>query len=105
MFYFTQPQLLKNLLKEVRMTIPNIPPNEKYFVFKQSDFHQWLNDILVDLSKLGTWEDRYLKDAVVIRLQDIYAAQAFWEYAGNIRSTIDLLDLLGHDVPKQLQDI
>ncbi len=55
--------------------------DDKYVVFKKEDWD----------TAYVAGDMRPLDDAVVIRRQDIFAAPAFFEYAGQIRTTIEIM--------------
>lgn len=65
--------------------------NEKYIVFKRDDFHWENGQDLFDI----TPKDE-VSDAVVIRLQDVFAESALWTYANEIRAALEILWLMGH---------
>ena len=62
--------------------------NDKYVVFKRDDW-SWENVNLTPQDEV--------KDAVVIRLQDVFAESALWTYANEIRAALEILQLLGID--------
>jgi len=75
-------------------TLPPLVEDTKYIVFKRSEFYQMLGFVLSEASLAGlNYEmplalnevDRiYLRDAVVIRRQDNFAAMALATYANSI---------------------
>lgn len=75
--------------------------SEKYYVFKK----QQLIDLILDLQDAGDYsiqdikeriERNALKDAEVIRSQDILAAPGLYAYAATAQSMIELLGELGY---------
>lgn len=77
---------------------------EKYVVFKSED---WSRYVEMDLSpdKPTPRFPNQIYDAIVIRRQDIFAAPALFEYAGQIRSCMEILQELEQPVPDQLEGI
>ena len=74
--------------------------NEKYVVFKRADLDTWLTWLIseaftVNEKVLSIFENAPLgeiEDAVVIRHQDIFAAPAFFEYAGQIGTFLEIAE-------------
>ena len=67
---------------------------EKYVVFKSEDFDDWCRGVAdSDL------DDLIIEDAVVIRLQDMFAAPALYSYANTIRTVTELLEKSSPLVP------
>lgn len=83
----------------------------KYFCVKIGDWlDAWeaLKDVHMDASgqhALTKLNKARLHDSVVIRRQDIFAAPAFAEYAGQISTTLEILEVLGVDKPENLEEI
>jgi len=71
----------------------------KYVVFKKDDF-----DALMDESPEADFWGCQLDDAVVIRLQDVFAQSALFAYASAIRTTIEILEAMGMDAPAQMSE-
>ena len=63
---------------------------EKYVVFNRADF--------IRITGYTGDFPPPLPDAVVIRLQDIFAAPALFTYANSIQTVIELLDQWGTDI-------
>lgn len=61
--------------------------DSKYIVFKREDWEQ-----LQEESPECDSEQFILEDAVVIRLQDIFAESALFAYAAAIRTSIEILE-------------
>jgi hypothetical protein len=66
--------------------------HDKYIVFKRTEFAEWLGQ------SGPTPPD--LKDAVVIRLQDVFAYSALNAYGSAIMTTLEILDGQG-TLPKE----
>lgn len=66
--------------------------DEKYVVFKRSEFEN-----LLDVHDAWGMEMMRLEDAVVIRRRDLFAAPALDTYANSITIAIDVM--CGHDMP------
>lgn len=58
--------------------------NEKYVVFKREEWENRRGHIPAEVS-----------DAVVIRMQDMFAPSAFFAYAQSISTTIEIVEELG----------
>lgn len=73
---------------------PPAPIDDKYVVFKQSDFYVMLGYLLSEASLAGEQfdmavapvkvDENRLMDAVVIRRQDLFASPALHSYANSI---------------------
>jgi hypothetical protein len=71
----------------------------KYIVFKREDWDQ-----LQQESPECDPEEFILEDAVVIRLQDIFAESALFAYAASIRTSCEILEVALGDVDQALVD-
>lgn len=93
-FYCTGPPSGKE-----RMTMQD----EKYIVFKKDEFEKWFEWAADMTERLPDPVD----DAVVIRMQDIFAAPALDAYAATIQTVIECAAYTAHDAPviKRLQPI
>ena len=75
--------------------MPDQPqPISKYVTFKREEFTQWMNSVA---SGLDFGDLREVPDAVVIRLQDVFASSALFAYANSIRTTVEILQGSGYD--------
>ncbi len=63
----------------------------KYVVFKRKEFDAWYEEADLSVPSLP----RPLADCVVIRHDDMFAATAFYAYAGTVQSAIEVLEALG----------
>jgi hypothetical protein len=75
----------------------------KYAVFKWEDYDEM--KIVANGMFASGFEKARIKDAEVIRHQDVFAAPAFFEYAQSIRTAIEILEHLGVPAPDHLQGI
>ena len=73
---------------------------EKYVVYKKADFES-----LMDESPEADFWGCQLEDAVVIRLQDVFAQSALFAYASSIRTAIEILEATNSEVPEGLGEI
>lgn len=74
-----------------------MPRDEKYVVLKRQDWEQLLSDVHLDDG--GPEPGPPIEDAVVIRLQDLFAGPALHHYAASIRTVIDVFTSIGIDPP------
>lgn len=66
-------------------------PPSKYVVFKR---HDWFGKVQDDLGakKLQQLTGNYeVRDAVVIRAQDVFAASTFFNYSNQVQTTIEIM--------------
>lgn len=63
-------------------------PDDKYIVFKRDDYRHMT-------------DPKPLEDAVVIRMQDIFASSALFAYASAIRTSIEILEATVSDTDPQ----
>jgi hypothetical protein len=83
------PMAEGGLMVEVVMGLDN----DKYVVFKKQEFDAWWGETREDMNqRLGHFA---LEDAVVIRLQDVFAGPGLYAYANAIQTAIDLQDMEG----------
>lgn len=68
---------------------------EKYVIFKYEDFHSWAAEFDQDCPEM-------VRDAVVIRRQDIFAAPALDAYANSILIAAEILGEGSDDYPRLL---
>lgn len=73
--------------------------DSKYVVFKKADW-----EALQEESPENDPEAFILEDAVVIRLQDIFAESALFAYAASIRTSCEILESTIGDVDQALVD-
>lgn len=84
---------------------------DKYTVFKTEDLKHWQDSVLRSLrgeSVEASGEPIALKDCVVIRKSDVFAASALYAYASSIQTTIDILNASGSqetDLIRRLSDL
>lgn len=71
--------------------------SRKYVVFKAEDWDRWVT-ALGEVPELHTYFREYgpneLDDAVVLRKQDVFTSSALYEYAGQIRTTVEIIEKL-----------
>jgi hypothetical protein len=77
------------------------PP--KYAVFKWEHYREM--SIVANGMFAKGFEQMRLKDAEVIRHQDIFAAPALYEYAQSIRTAIEIMEKCGVTPPEHLQSV
>jgi len=77
------------------------PP--KYAVLKWPDFARL--SLIANGMYADDFERSRLKDAEVIRHQDIFAAPALFEYAQSIRTAIEIMEKCGVTPPEHLQSV
>lgn len=75
----------------------------KYAVLKWADFAEL--SMLANGMYTSKFESLRLKDAEVIRHQDIFAAPALFEYAQSIRTAIEIMEKCGVKPPEHLQSV
>jgi len=83
---------------------------DKYVVFKSKDFNAWARQMNETLFSLGHPEgdrptdisltEMMLRDAVVIRKQDIFAASALHAYADTIQTALEIIEQIGAPLAK-----
>lgn len=63
--------------------------DSKYVVFHRDYYEQWMNE----WPEVNPAEEPLpIDDAVVIRLQDVFAAPALYAYAASIRTAIEIME-------------
>ena len=60
----------------------------KYVVFKRDEFDEWASRYLEDEEPLPL----QLQDCVVIRHDDVFAATAFYSYAGAVTGAMEVME-------------
>jgi ABC-type uncharacterized transport system permease subunit len=69
----------------------------KYIVFKRSDWDEAIKEKLStvadDLERLYA-----VPDGVVLRMQDVFAMQIFYQYANTLQTTAEILAAIGGDM-------
>lgn len=73
--------------------------DSKYIVFKRADWEDLQKE-----SPEADYDEFILEDAVVIRLQDIFAESALFAYAASIRTSCEILEATIGDVDQALVD-
>lgn len=62
----------------------------KYVIFKEDEYHRWASA----LSETDQAEMPDMIDGIVLRPQDFFAAPALMEYAGQIRTAVEIVEEL-----------
>lgn len=68
--------------------------SRKYVVFKVEDWDDYTQYQHSDGTEKTTWEElqaKEVEDAVVLRKQDVFTSSALYEYAGQIRTAIEII--------------
>lgn len=79
------------------MTEQMDPVDDKYIVFKRSDWDEAikarLGEVADDLERLYR-----LPDAIALRLQDVFVLQALFQYSNTVTTVAEILDAIGDGV-------
>lgn len=78
--------------------------NGKYVVFKAENWDDFKEGILSE-KQVEYMETALVKDAVVIRRQDIFASSGFYAYAQAIHTAIEMVEQLGFPSITKLREL